>query len=395
MKKKILLGLSAAGTAIALLPLLAAFEAHVINVTAHIENALNVQRDEIPFGTVFPEEHLFSEPFDISLSHSFLEQKRLDDVTYVIKQKPKCEKDANNATSTDPLHKPVDLVTHECPGFYHEMPLLCPYLSKEKDKNDESLPTDLPPYDTEIAALHGDPNNWDIHDATLWAKGKLTQAGNDIVDNWVIDLLVPCFEGQCAQLDPRNPDIFIPPAYQLPCDDVNNDGQCDLNGQTFGCDLWVEVNGYSLPPATETGTLTIIKHVQGDGADEATDKDAPDFTIDVTGTTPSTDLFLGAEIPGTVVTFGLGPYSVDEVSSFNYSKVLGAGCSGVIVAGDNGTCTITNTELPQCSDGIDNEDPDSLVDIGDPGCHTDDIDPANPSATYDPSDDSELDALED
>src|SRR3989344_1522917 len=100
MKKKILLGLSAAGTAIALLPLLAAFEAHVINVTAHIENALNVQRDEIPFGTVFPEEHLFSEPFDISLSSSFLEQDRLDDVTYVIKQKPKCERDANNATST-------------------------------------------------------------------------------------------------------------------------------------------------------------------------------------------------------------------------------------------------------------------------------------------------------
>ena len=40
MKKKIVLGLAAAGTALAMLPMLAAFEAHVINVTARIENAL-------------------------------------------------------------------------------------------------------------------------------------------------------------------------------------------------------------------------------------------------------------------------------------------------------------------------------------------------------------------
>ena len=374
MKKKILLGLSAAGTAIALLPLLAAFEAHVINVTAHIENALNVQRDKIPFGTVFPEEHLFSEPFDISLSHSFLEQKRLDDVTYVIKQKPKCEKDANNATSTDPLHKPVDLVTHECPGFYHEMPLLCPYLSKEKADNDRNIPTDLPPYDTEIAALHGDPNNWDIHDATLWAKGKLTQAGNDIVDNWVIDLLVPCFEGQCAQLDPRNPNIFIPPAYQLPCDDVNNDGQCDLNGQTFGCDLWVEVNGYSLPPTTEPGTITVTKIIDPAGA-----------TTVVVG---DFDLLVGLEsvVSGIGESFAAGVYTISETdtTSVPYTSVVGgdADCSDGSVTLDPGesiSCTITN-DIPQCSDGLDN-DGDGFIDSGDvAGC----------GEPYVPTDDDEL-----
>ena len=51
MKRKIILGLGAAGTALALLPLFAAFEAHVINVTAKIENALAVSTNSIEFGT--------------------------------------------------------------------------------------------------------------------------------------------------------------------------------------------------------------------------------------------------------------------------------------------------------------------------------------------------------
>ena len=71
--KKLLLGLAAAGTALAMVPLFAAFEAHVINVTARIENALNVPLQELTFGTVFPQEMLDRE-FDVSLSDSFLAQ---------------------------------------------------------------------------------------------------------------------------------------------------------------------------------------------------------------------------------------------------------------------------------------------------------------------------------
>ena len=71
--KKLLLGLAAAGTALAMVPLFAAFEAHVINVTARIENALNVPIQELTFGTVFPQEMLDRE-FDVRLSDSFLEQ---------------------------------------------------------------------------------------------------------------------------------------------------------------------------------------------------------------------------------------------------------------------------------------------------------------------------------
>ncbi len=50
-----------------------------------------------------------------------------------------------------------------------------------------------------------------------------------------------------------------------------------------------------------------------------------------------------------------------------------------------------DADLPECSDGEDNADPeDDLADEADPGCHTDG-DPTNPD-TFDPSDDDETDA---
>src|SRR3989338_5235577 len=97
MKKKIVLGIAAAGTALAMLPLFAAFEAHVINVTARIENALAVSTNSIDFGTVFPQEHL-NKPLSIRLSSSFMTEPRVDDVEYFIRQKPKCGVTTNNGT---------------------------------------------------------------------------------------------------------------------------------------------------------------------------------------------------------------------------------------------------------------------------------------------------------
>ena len=55
MKKKLLIGFGALAAALIVLPMFAAFEAHVINVTAKIENALGVVTDAIDFGTVFPQ----------------------------------------------------------------------------------------------------------------------------------------------------------------------------------------------------------------------------------------------------------------------------------------------------------------------------------------------------
>jgi hypothetical protein len=63
--KKLIVGLLAIGTALAVIPLFAAFEAHVINVTAQIENALQVTTEAIDFGTVFPQEYL-AEPLEVA-----------------------------------------------------------------------------------------------------------------------------------------------------------------------------------------------------------------------------------------------------------------------------------------------------------------------------------------
>lgn len=70
--KKLLAGIGALGLMIALSPMISAFEAHVINVTATIANGLEVPIEEIDFGTVFPQEKLDKE-FNVSLSDSFLE----------------------------------------------------------------------------------------------------------------------------------------------------------------------------------------------------------------------------------------------------------------------------------------------------------------------------------
>jgi len=87
--KKLLTAFLAIGVAMVLIPLFAAFEAHVVNVTATIENALSVPIEAIDFGTVFPQERL-DRYIDVALSQSFIDEDRVDDVEYIIRQKPKC-----------------------------------------------------------------------------------------------------------------------------------------------------------------------------------------------------------------------------------------------------------------------------------------------------------------
>ncbi len=71
MKKKIGLGILFLLGAIALVPVVAAFEAHILNVTATIDNALFVPLKDLLFGTVFPQEKLDKE-IEVSLSQSYL-----------------------------------------------------------------------------------------------------------------------------------------------------------------------------------------------------------------------------------------------------------------------------------------------------------------------------------
>jgi hypothetical protein len=87
--------------------------------------------------------------------------------------------------------------------------------------------------------------------------------------------------------------------------------------------------------------LTVIKHVNND---DGGPNNASDFTMNVTGNSPSPASFPGAESPGTNVALNAGSYSVDEAAMAGYAKSLGAGCSGSIAIGQTKSCTITNDD---------------------------------------------------
>ena len=247
MKAKIIIGIGTIGISIATLPLFAAFEAHVINVTAKIENALFVHQELLEYGTVFPQE-AFDSSFFISFSQSFSEaaQKRVGRVNYVIKQKPmpreafrdqlgvEAARDWCHEHIPDPLYQGYD---PNDPAWQEYLancyPSLCPYLSKHPDNipatgpnafNDKGLPSFHNP-DLEVAS--GTLVKFNQNGTTI---------GNDPSDTWTVDLHVPCFMGFCAQdwadfvhteNPAADPDLFVLPP--------------DLEHETFACDLWTEV----------------------------------------------------------------------------------------------------------------------------------------------------------
>lgn len=288
MKKKIILGLAAAGTAVAMLPLFAAFEAHVINVTATIENALSVplERSELGFGTVFPQQEPEDLTFKIDLSTSFIDQvgnTNADRVAYTIRQKPKCGLPVSPATNPVTYSGDFKSVIDEdasgnfiCPGnadtdtdgtgpdidtdgpAYVPLPLLCPYLSKHEN-TDDGLDDSNGPLENDsdgINAFHGLPGPWTL--ATTFAtevSGLLDRIAGDISDTWNVDLKVPCFRdaeiNNCAQdwdsfvEENGEPISDIPLVLPDPDDYVADP---DLEHELFGCDLWVEVTEYSEVP---------------------------------------------------------------------------------------------------------------------------------------------------
>jgi len=239
--KKLLVGLGGTLMVLVALPLFAAFEAHVVNVSATIENALFVHPQSLKFGTVFPQEHLESS-FFISHSQSFSteDQTRVGTVEYVIKQKPKPRAEflasAGKEAARDWCHlnSPTDPNDPADPYYTNCYPTMCSALSKHPDNNPSTGPNAN--NDTGLPAFH-DPE-------TEFASGKIVKFNsngntikNDPGDTWTVDLAVPCFKGQCAQdwasfVHGLNPNAGDPEQYQLPA---------GLEHQTFGCDLWVEV----------------------------------------------------------------------------------------------------------------------------------------------------------
>ena len=198
---------------------MSAFEAHVINVTAHIENALKVMPfEDLNFGTVFPQEHLEKRIW-ITTSKSFCNstQRRVLNIDYKIVQKPKCVNSVGE-------YAPVGYDTHQCPDGYEEMPLLCPYLSKLPVYEDPAPYTDYG-----VSAFH-DPS-----DPNSIATGTINK-DHDLLDEWLIDLAAPCFKGMCSQ----DFDEFVD-AHNSGVDSHDYILPAELESSDFGCDLWIEI----------------------------------------------------------------------------------------------------------------------------------------------------------
>lgn len=246
-----------------------AFEAHVVNVTATIENATDITTSEITFGNVFPEEVLHS-PVTLSLSDSFTSANNTNAqaVDYFIKQKPKCMGIPQTSTSglfaqvTDvPPAQAGGPITFACPSGYTMMPLLCPYVSKTSPRET----------DTNVPSFHGptDLASWTdaVSDQTE-AIGHLSKP-NALSTTWDIDLHTPCFKGECAQdwdsyVHGVNPNVIDPTVYEA---------DPKLQGQAMGCDLWFELYNVGTsnqatptptPSPTPTPTPVIVKITAND-----------------------------------------------------------------------------------------------------------------------------------
>ena len=180
--KKIIASVALVATIAVSAAMFAAFEAHVINVTAHIENALYVHPDEIAFGTVFPQEYV-ERQITIQMSESFGSEERVDDIEYVIKQKAKCECDyeeflADGSRNPDfetycieGQYAAVGYATHECPTDYTVMESLCPYLSKvDADPDDDN--------DTSHPSYYNDPTPAEPNSGDEYCNQPVREYGN-------------------------------------------------------------------------------------------------------------------------------------------------------------------------------------------------------------------------
>ncbi len=343
MKKLFFWSGSAVFAVLATLPFFAAFEAHVVNVTATIENTLLASTYALDFGTVFPQEK-FDKTFDLSLSQSFLDQPTLDDVEYILRQKPKCVRTSQNETlpqfgqvTEDPQNPNIFVCKDEV--NYDIMPLLCSYLSKAEvttDPGAQGGENDMQVLGP-LASFHGpislataqNPNGWSLATTLAYQlDGRLAKSDQDLSDTWNIDLKVPCFGDHCAQdwatfvaaNDGNN--NADPNAYIQPIENEH---------KLFGCDLWLEVTEVST-----ASTITVVKQVINDDTGAAV---AGDFQMLVNGSPVA---------QGVATTFAPGNYTVTETGPAGYTTTFSGDCdaNGQLALGNSQqkTCTVINDD---------------------------------------------------
>jgi hypothetical protein len=145
----------------------------------------------------------------------------------------------------------------------------------------------------------------------------------------------PNAQGSCTYTDPGT--------YYLWTLVIDNNGYMDANKTYVTVLPSLSPPPPPPPPPPASATLKVIKHVVNNNGGTAT---AGNFTMTVTGGSPSPASFAGAESPGTTVTLNAGSYSVSETGPSGYVSSLSVSCSGSIAVGETTTCTVTNDDVP-------------------------------------------------
>lgn len=114
-----------------------------------------------------------------------------------------------------------------------------------------------------------------------------------------------------------------------------------LQGLLIGCPNSISGLFPIDPPPDLSGSLTIIKEVVND---DGGTRDAEDFTIVVSGTEVSQPSFQGDE-DGVTIRLNEGTYAVNEIEFPGYEATFSDECVGVILTGEEITCTITNDDI--------------------------------------------------
>ncbi len=222
--KKALLIVGALLVVVSGVAMVSAYEAHLINVTAHVENAMSVNKDHIHFGTVFPEEWMLND-FSVGVSNSFCKpyQTRVTRIDYSIWVEWKPDGDGGYYPWLgDALYLGIDVTDKWPEAAGGELVAVGPT---------------LPP---------GPPGAMKVMESSL-ALNKEMGSSLNLNDRVTLGLDVPVFEGYYNVLTdptPKPSGLYAPTVVILKSD---TDRYFPKDGVTLGVDLKIQVENIYKP----------------------------------------------------------------------------------------------------------------------------------------------------
>jgi hypothetical protein len=228
--KKVILVIAALVLVISGVAAVSAYEAHLINVRAHVENAIDVTVREINFGTVFPEEWM-TKQFTVQTSGSFCKetQTRVGNVDYEIwvEWKPAEGMDFAYWDGADWV---------QSSGFYNWMGYFTYIGAFDAPPGAPLFAGDLTMVGDPPAGVPGTSAKFVAGPFTL---SKFAVSPPDLDDKVVVGIDAPVFDGYYNMYtDPEpKPSGLNDPTYIIPADMPG----FDSHGMDFGLDLKIQV----------------------------------------------------------------------------------------------------------------------------------------------------------